>query len=162
MAQAFLDVGDEVDLVPVDIDAWLDAHDTAYLVTRELRPPGADPLGEGGGLHVADQHDDAAALAQLEASATLRAHPQTFTTIGQLRSRSEDWSRALAAFESALELAPDQPDILRLARAAALRTGDEARAAELAERSAAPPSATQGVRDSESTSSERNSSRNAP
>ena len=40
----FLDVGDEVDLVPVDVDAWLDAHDTAYLVTRELRPPGADPL----------------------------------------------------------------------------------------------------------------------
>ena len=40
----FLDVGDEVDLVPVDIDAWLDRHDTAYLVTRELRPPGADPL----------------------------------------------------------------------------------------------------------------------
>ena len=40
----FLDVGDEVDLVPVDVDAWLDRHDTAYLVTRELRPPGADPL----------------------------------------------------------------------------------------------------------------------
>ena len=38
------DVGDEVDLVPVDVDAWLDRHDTAYLVTREMRPPGADPL----------------------------------------------------------------------------------------------------------------------
>ena len=27
-----------------DVDAWLDRHATAYLVTRELRPPGADPL----------------------------------------------------------------------------------------------------------------------
>jgi hypothetical protein len=40
----FLDVGDEVDLVPLDLDAWLDRYATAYLVTRELRPPGADPL----------------------------------------------------------------------------------------------------------------------
>lgn len=40
----FLAVGDRVDLVPVDVDAWLDAHDSAYLVTREARPPGAEPL----------------------------------------------------------------------------------------------------------------------
>ena len=68
--------------------------------------------------------EDAAALQQLETSVALRPHPQALTTIGQLANRKSDWRKALSAFESALSLAPDQPDILRLAAAAAHRVGD--------------------------------------
>ncbi len=108
-----------------------------------------------------DAGDDSAALAQLEASATLRPHPQSFTTIGQLRSRRNEWSQALEAFESALSLAPDQPDILRLARVAAHRTGNTARAKELGARSSALGAEVQGSDGAPSPSRDRNSSRNA-
>ena len=109
-----------------------------------------------------DEGDDSAALAQLEASATLRPHPQSFTTVGQLWSRRGEWPKALEAFESALSLAPDQPDILRLARVAALRTGNTARAGELGSRFEALGTEPQGVDGAVSPSRDRNSSRNAP
>ena len=79
-------------------------------------------------------HDPERALAQFERGVALRPSAKGWGSIAHVHANRADWRAALAAYESGLVVAPDDPDLLSGAGLAALQLGEPARARELLER----------------------------
>jgi tetratricopeptide (TPR) repeat protein len=89
------------------------------------------------GVHDLREGDLAAARREIERSLALGPQPHTFVALGLLEQRSRRWPEALAAFQAALALDPDDVAALHGSAQEWLRRGEPERARRALERAVA-------------------------